>query len=481
MSRPQPSAGSPARVRFPRAVREFIALPLMIVAIILLLAIASIYGDQANGAVLHSLRSAAGHLIGKKASSTTLQAVATGLVTVTSITFSVLLLAVQQTASNLSPVVFDQFVRRRANQVFLGLFVGLALYAYVVMAAVQDKTPPIIGAFVATVLTVLALGCLLFLVYSTIDQMRPRNVMRRLHDHAARAHDRERQLVAQTRRESLSRLPVLAVHHSDNFGYVESIDLDRISKALRREADGQALADVDSARQPEVEVLTPIGTDVVMGDVIASVRHHDEAAAARIARAVARAITLSPAPDLDVDASTGIADLANIAWTSGSTAKQNPAIAAQALHALRDLAVRWVVGTPDPARDRHAVVYPERDVAAVLDALHSCLVAANESHQHQQAARVLDSYLTVLSRAHGTVAERIRDDLARVQPLVEQLPDSAALAAARRRVDEVLGDHPDRPERATSNGQSPRTVRVSDRQSAERQGRPEGRRRPPAP
>lgn len=44
---------------------------------------------------------------------------ATGLVTVTSITFSLLLLAVQQTASSLSPVVFDQFVRRRSNQIYL--------------------------------------------------------------------------------------------------------------------------------------------------------------------------------------------------------------------------------------------------------------------------------------------------------------------------------------------------------------------------
>lgn len=135
----------------------------------------------------------------------------------------------------------------------------------------------------------------------------------------------------------------------------------------------------------------------------------------------------------------------------------------------RVAAVRWLVDTPEPARDHHPVAYPERDVEAVLDALHSCLVAANESHQHQQAARVLDSYLTVLSRAHGTVADRISHDLVRMQPLVEELPDSAVLAAARRRVDEVLGDHRDRPERATSNGQwrRPRSL-APDRPSAGR-------------
>ena len=68
-----------------------------------------------------------------------------------------LLLAVQQTASNLSPVVFDQFLRRKANQAFVGFFIGLVLFSYVVMAAVKDPTPPILGAAFATVLTVVAL------------------------------------------------------------------------------------------------------------------------------------------------------------------------------------------------------------------------------------------------------------------------------------------------------------------------------------
>src|SRR5690349_13545635 len=156
---PRPSASPPMRVRFPRALQEYALVPVLVVVAMAALAAISIVGDQSQAAPLTSLRHLLGHYIGKDAASTTLQAVATGLVTVTSITFSVLLLAVQQTASSLSPVVFDQFVRRRANQVYLGFFVGLALYAYIVMAGVQNGTAPIIGAFLATVLTVGALGC----------------------------------------------------------------------------------------------------------------------------------------------------------------------------------------------------------------------------------------------------------------------------------------------------------------------------------
>jgi hypothetical protein len=163
-----------------RAFREFAATPMLVMFGFAVLAGVSIAGDQAHLAGLDAVRRALSHVIGKQASTTTLQAIATGLITVTSITFSVLLLAVQQTASTLSPVVFDQFVRRRTNQVFLGFFVGLALYAYVVMAVVQDKTPPIIGAFIATVLTVISMLLLLALVYTSIDQMRPTNVVRQI-------------------------------------------------------------------------------------------------------------------------------------------------------------------------------------------------------------------------------------------------------------------------------------------------------------
>lgn len=435
MTSGRPSAGIPARVRAPRALREFVAVPLGVVGLLLLLAVASIYADQAHSPVLGGLRGAVGHLIGKQAASADLNAIATGLVTVTSITFSVLLLAVQQTASNLSPVVFDQFVRRRTNQLFLGLFVGLALYAYVVLAAVQQSTPPVIGAFIATVLTVAALGCLLFLVYSTVDQMRPRNVMRHLHDSAVRAHDRETHLVARTRRTVVSRLPVRARYDSDTFGYIESIDLSLLADRLAGGHGHRATDRADATAQPEVELHVTLGAEVALGDPLASIRAQDPRTAEQIRDWVKEAVALSPAPDIDFDATTGIHDLSNIGWTSGSTSKQNPAVAALALHALRDLGTRWVDEGDRTGDDPLPVVYADDDVDTVLVALYSALVVAHESHQHEQAARVLDTYAAILRRTNGRLAERIRDDVDAMQPLLDELPSSPQVSQARRTLD----------------------------------------------
>ncbi|MDQ3518913.1 MAG: DUF2254 domain-containing protein, partial [Gemmatimonadota bacterium] len=66
--------------------------------------------------------------IDAETTSNLLAAIAAGIITVTSITISLLLLAVQQGAGSMTTAVFDQFMRRRVNQTYFGFFIGLALY-----------------------------------------------------------------------------------------------------------------------------------------------------------------------------------------------------------------------------------------------------------------------------------------------------------------------------------------------------------------
>src|SRR6185312_2178671 len=94
-----------------RFLREIAGVPLLVMLGFALLAAVCIVADQTTQVgVLNRIRAVAGQVVGPDAATSALQGIATGLVTVTSITFSVLVLAVKKTASNLSPVVFDQFV-----------------------------------------------------------------------------------------------------------------------------------------------------------------------------------------------------------------------------------------------------------------------------------------------------------------------------------------------------------------------------------
>jgi len=422
--------GRPRRWR--RTATEFAAVPLLVILGFCALAAVSIIADQTNSVgVLNTARVAAGHVVGKQAASTALQAIATGLVTVASITFSVLLLAVQQTASSLSPVVLDQFIRRRSNQAFLGFFVGLALFAYVVMAAVQDSTPPILGATLGTLLTVVAVLVLLLLVYSTVAQMRPANVVRVIHDRTLVARREEERTVASTRRRSTSGHPVAALCRAKVTGYLTHIDLNPMQRAL------------STAEDAEICLHVTLGQHVSYGATLATVRDRDINRAEAIARQVVAALTVSAQRDLAHDPTTGIDQLGNIAWTSGSSAKHNPEIAREALNALEDIAARWLADKPAsmPSQDLPeplAIVYREGDLDRLLDVFYSMLIAAHESQQHTFAAAVLHAYSRLLQRAPGPVGRRLRRDLSHVTDILDEIPSSPQLRRARRAVDTAV-------------------------------------------
>jgi uncharacterized membrane protein len=416
--------------RIGRFLREIAGVPLLVMLGFAVLAAVCLVGDQTTSVgFLNRIRALAGQVVGPDAATAALQGIATGLVTVTSITFSVLLLAVQQTASNLSPVVFDQFVRRKSNQAFLGFFVGLALFAYVVMAAVQKDTPPILGATVATGMTVVALVILLVLVHSTVAQMRPTSVIRVIHDRALAARAEEAELVARTLRASRSEHAVAVLARADTTGYVTRVDADVLARAVRDAADAEVCLHVTT------------GDHLCVGDVVVSVRADDPDRAEELATAVAAALTISKQRDLAHDPTTGVDELGNIAWSSGSTSKQNPEVARQALHALEDLTARWLSEEPPECSTPLPVVYRDNDTDRLVDVLYSLLVVAQESHQELFGAAVLDAYTHLLDRAPA-LRQRWREDLAAIDDLVEHMPPSRRLRTAHEAFRRALEHSP---------------------------------------
>ncbi len=425
---PGPTAHG-GRKTFNRALREFALVPALVVAAFIVLAAVSAAADQGTLGFLSSTRDALGTVVGKQASATALQAIATGLLTVTSITFSVLLLAVQQTASNLSPVVFDQFVRRRTNQLLLGFFVGLSLFAYVVMVAVQDGTPPIIGAAVATVLTVVGMILLLVLVYVTIDQMRPTNVMRQIHDRVLRARERQGALVQRTLRTPSSSAPAERVCTADRTGYVAWIDLDRLAPAL------------DDAPLAEVRLRKSLGTQVAFGDTVATIHGVTGETADQVAAAVDEAVVVDKRRDLDRDPCTGVDEVVNIAWTSGSSSKHSPQVAREGVDVLQDLMARRAAGD-EPAGDPLPVVFVDEYLDRLRAGLYSMLVVAHEAHQHMVTARALEAYEAVLPQADDELRQQLLDDLHTAGRLIDEMPPSPLLREARAGLEKTVAQLP---------------------------------------
>lgn len=345
-------------------------------------------------------------------------ATAGGVFAVMSITFAILLLAVQQSAASMSSQVFDQFLKRPLNQIYFGYIVGLVAYLLIVLALADQQDTPVFGATLALVLTITALYLVLLLVYHTVDQMRPTTVVGAIHDYTLKARARQEPLLAKTRRESTSDAPRAAVVSADTNGYLTGIAVAALARHLR-----------PCSADTEVVLRHPIGTYVSYHDTVAEIRCHSHDEAARLAPLVQSVLRINPRRDLGNDPSFGIFELTTIAWVATSTAQSNPARAVPIIGALRDLLARWTTDTDagKPEAPPLPVVYPDNLITELLEAFASLYVVASESMQFQTYAGVCRALAIALPRLRARERDKVEDVVLRGMSVLGEIPLTAEL------------------------------------------------------
>lgn len=372
-----------------RAFDEFLLVPACLIAGFLLLAAITYTLDRGGAAWLEpGRRLLQAHVFADRQSTADLLGVvAAALITVTSITITLLLIALQQSASALTHQIYDQFLRRRYNQMYFGFFVGLSLYALLTLATV-GPVHPVYGAAITYALTIVALALLIVMFYTTIDQMRPSAIIEAIHDHVLLAREARSALLRATRRRPRCAAPLREPCRTAHHGFVSRIDVSAIDAAGRR-----------AGREVEVELEVTIGQFVAFGDLLAHVRAHSEGDARSMCQALEAAVERSRDRDLRIDPLDGIEEMETIAWTTISTAQSDPDPALIAVCALRDLLARWPHQEDEEELASAApVVYRDEVPARLMDAFESLAVSASESMQHQTYAEILHALATLLPR-----------------------------------------------------------------------------------
>lgn len=370
-------------VKVRRALTEFLLLPIFIMTLFVTLAVGSYLLDMKASAGNDPLREYLRHhlFVEPDVTANLLAVVAAGLITVTSIVMSLLLVAVQQSANAMSLDVFDQFLRRRENQFYFGFFIGLALFSMLTLATTHDQLNPVYGGTLALLLSSVALGLLIVLMYTTVNQMRPAVVIGAIKQHALSAKRRQRDLVLSTRcppegtsvLDERSGKPV----YSRNHGHVTRIHIETIEKALRAEPEAVVTLDVR------------IGTFIACGDRVAAIRN---ARGEELAECVLGAIRLGYQRDVTYDAAYGVQQIEFISWTSISSAKANPGPGLEGLRALRDVLAVWTPDQVELDRERDLsnsrILYSDPAYDSLFDAFEALGSITAESWQHQSLSEV---------------------------------------------------------------------------------------------
>ena len=398
-----------------RAFDEFLALPTAIFVAAIALAFITL---DLDGTETPALQSGKQLILGymfrtEQGTHDFLATLLAGLLTLISITFSILLLAVQQTASSLSNQVYDQFLRRTANQIFLGYAVGLAVYTLIVLATVGKGFNPIYSACTIVVFSVTGLGLLIVLIYGTIYQMRPVVIIEAMHQHILRARTRQRTLIDRTRRDSECRQEVRAQIRVRTSGFFQNLRMNELEKALSRRSNDL-----------EIVVLHPIGTYLARDDTIAVIKGPSTDLAEEIAPYLMKSVVIESDRDLSCDPAWGIIELESVAWTTVSSAKSTPEPPRLVINALRDIFTRW---TDEDHRKSPAktsvlpVVYTDDVPGHVLNALATIAAGANESLQHVVMIEALKALRSLYSRVPKEFRPAIKDVIRRVVPALRPL------------------------------------------------------------
>lgn len=419
-----------------RSFSDFVAVPAGIVTGFVLLAIGTYMLDRHSVAALEPLHDFLKQrlITDRDTTSTLLSTIAGAIITVTSITFSLLLLAVQQSASAFTAQVLDQFLERRLNQAYFGVFVGVSVYTLIILATNDSRVTPVFGAATGLLLTVLALIVLILLLYSTLNQMRPERIIAAIHDLTLTAREGQHTLLARTRREPrLSAAPASVPVHASNNGYIADLDLDRIGKATAA-----------AAATSEVVMLASIGDNVSYGQRIAVVSAADESRARSICDAVESAVRIERQRSFKNDPGFGLAQLSAIGWTSISSSKSNPLPGLVTIHSLRDLLARWIADepserdSPDANKPAVPVVYRDDVPAEAVDVLESLMIVSSESMQHQSAAEVLNAFTGLFPRMPRHLRDRVEDSVLRcLSSLGDHVP-ARDLTESLRQVSDAL-------------------------------------------
>lgn len=401
-----------------RAFSQFLALPLTVVIGFIGITALIYWADQAWSAGRTPAHfSWLGQLLGDSSSlATLLSTIASSIITVTSITFSLLLIALQQGASALTTQVTDQFLMRRTNQFYFGYFVGLSVFTLLSLVTASSIHRPIFGTSLILILTIIALCMIVVMIYDTIDQMRPTQIVRAIHQHVLRARGREAALLAATRRSPRADWSVVGQLRSTETGHIIAVEVDKLRTAIGAIGCGDI----------EVELRVPIGRYLAFGDPIATLRAPAAGALApdmldKVRDAIGGAVSFHDSRDLRNDPSYGISQLSTIAWTSISTAKSNPAPGLAVIQSLRDILARWSAeGTAEG--DAHSlVVVPDIAPVDVIAAFENIFLVTSESIQAQTLAYAV--------RAVAILLETV------------PVPWGAGLAEASRRMLSGLGEH----------------------------------------
>lgn len=189
-----------------------------------------------------------------------LSAIATSMVTVAGVTFSITMVALSLAANQYSPRMLRNYMRDRGNQVVLGTFLGAFAYALAVLrmirSAQDDAFVPSISVLLGIGLAIASLAMFIFFVHHVAVSLSAAHVV------SSAAHDTISSL-EKVFESGQSRPPAENEHDSIKTGAGEWHEIPVLETGYLQTLDVSALENYAAARGCVIQMLRAVGAFVV--------------------------------------------------------------------------------------------------------------------------------------------------------------------------------------------------------------------------
>ena len=352
-----------------------------------------------------------------------LSSIATATLTLTGLVFSITMLVLQLTSSQLSPRVMRRFLRDRTNQAVLALFIATFAYELLAIRNVEADDVPAFSVWGGFLLAMASVGAFIYYINHMAQSIRAANVIAGIGADTRDAIDRVYGDPVDEGGEVDGQAvlpmgePDLTVSREGHGGVLTNVGLDRVAEIARQ-------------REALIALRPGVGDFVPQGAPLFDVWGHlsDEQA-----RELQEAVAVGRERTMQQDAAFGLRQLVDIAERALSPGVNDPTTAVQAIDQLHDLlrrlATRRLAADVRRAADGSvAVVMPRPDweafVGLTVDEIR--IAGASSMQTHRRLRHLL---VDVMTAAPPHRRNALRNQL---RLLDEVLEEGFSLEADRR-------------------------------------------------
>ena len=375
-----------------------------------------------------------------------LQAIATSMITVAGVIFSITILILSEVSNQYSPRILRNFVRDRKNQVVLGAFLAIFVYCLVVLRSIHDideeKFVPQIAVLGGIGLSLVGIGVMIFFIHHIAYSIQASTILQRA--------------TKETLDEINSLYPEMFGVGPDDHPAPGAVEIAhrgpwhtvKSTKSGYLEMTGsEALMGFAEDHDTVVRLEYLIGDFVVEGTPLASVLGPEPPSDGE-ARRLRRAISIISYRTIEQDASFGIRQLVDVAMKALSPSLNDTTTAIMCVDHLTAILARLVERKMEsPYRMKHGKLRLIARRPGFGDLLNECVeqIRQNAGGNIAMLHRLIQAMETVAPlTADRARREEIRLQLTLMRKTIEATvlfpPDQTRLLLACDRATAILAD-----------------------------------------